>query len=622
MSCDVGREQHSSGLQKMELEEDGPILEHDLGGALERVGKITKERASAFFAQLDSNRDGRIHYSDLEGWFLSDSTLQGSKFLQKCKCPDGHSVSVFRPETDGWCCDDCGDDLETSRPVLQCSDCSGACWCIRCMVQTVDVPVIEKAFLSSIPAARKTTTAATSTASTRRAATQSLPPLQVFGDVDIAQTAGGGSSASRSTASPGADQDSHGEMPIKKYGRRRSSLDFMNEGKGTAAELQYIEELVGQLSNTRVQPRLDALGGLSGLVKDRRLATVVGDHMRALALQFERKGDKQVHLEVFNLLRRLAELGQAEEVGVYAYAFVNSLSDDDVVLTRKAAMLFCILAREGSAPMLTRYIPKLVECFERVEYTITAPLVALQEIADAGEGVAVAPVVTHLLSILLSLNSRCKGAACSVLAAIFRGGGGSAAYRTVVEESLDEQSKSNPDFDNAPLGMLLQIVRDDEDDDVRLLAAQALQSIVLFNEETVKLLRTRHSLLMFNCLGTLHGRNNREARSIISEALGLELSIPEGKNTASKYEDEGGPELCSICFTVGLRCRRGGAADAALRAQVPCSVHQRLVHLGDKVWPWAVLSTLSRHCPGRGRRHERVLRCIPDLYEEHCPAQL
>merc|ERR1712039_490556 len=81
-----------------------------------------------------------------------------------------------------------------------------------------------------------------------------------------------------------------------------------------------------------------------------------------------------------------------------------------------------------------------------------------------------------------------------------------------------------------------------------------------------------------------------EARSIISEILGLDLSRPTGKASASKYDDEGGPEACSICFTVGLRCQRGGPQ------MLPCGHTFHALCISD--WfSWEANCGRKRTCP-------------------------
>merc|ERR1712157_504612 len=108
--------------------------------------------------------------------------------------------------------------------------------------------------------------------------------------------------------------------------------------------------------------------------------------------------------------------------------------------------------------MITRYIPNLIECFERVKDRITAPLEALQAIADSGEAMAVAPAATRVQAMVLSMNSRGRMAACSLLTSIFRGGGGKSIYRAVIHSGHDDQIRSNSENDRSLLRALLLIV--------------------------------------------------------------------------------------------------------------------------------------------------------------------
>eukprot|EP00930_Biecheleria_cincta_P103958 TRINITY_DN96070_c0_g1_i1.p1 TRINITY_DN96070_c0_g1~~TRINITY_DN96070_c0_g1_i1.p1 ORF type:complete len:595 (-),score=78.83 TRINITY_DN96070_c0_g1_i1:138-1922(-) len=485
----------------------------------------TKSSSQALFLQLTSGES--LKYSDLESWFTS----QGAFEHMNCCCSDGHDLSPFEPESDGWCCEECGEDLHADQRVWRCKDCDGLCWCAQCIIETVDVKTLEKTLLNLLGGAKTDSVASSSTAST--AASSAAAESDV---ADSPQTANGSTPRlTDSTESPNAS-------PMKRY-RKRGTLDVLNEGKGTPAEEQYIQDLVSQLPSRHVDLQMGALGELQGFVKDRRLAAAVSEHMLALVSPFD-KSDTCFHSEMLTFLRCLVDHGQAETVASHSYAYVPCLAHGDLVVARKAAMLFCSIAREGSAELVTRYVPKLMECCERLNYSITAPLEALQAISDSGEALAVAPVLSRCLPKLRSGNVRNKTSICNLLGSVFAKGGGGPIYDLVAEDSAD-----------SPLGALLCLVRDEEDSDVCLAAALALQSIILFKEKTVALLKDRHSLLMFNCLGKLQGTLNREARSIIKEILGLDLSSHDGKET---LEGDDGTEVCAICFTVGLRCQRGG----------------------------------------------------------------
>lgn len=613
----MGDEDHVNNIfqvfRRWNWYESSPIVRDDVAVVLERVGKIDNATSNAFFRQVDTDRDGNISYPDLARWFLAHGNLRNSRLLHQCKCPDAHRLTDFKLEVDGWCCEECGEDLKISEEALRCNECGGVAWCTSCIVQQLDIFVLEKGFLGAIQAVGKkvvTMSSATvraddrSTASTR--ADDSSTASSSDRQADVA--------SSPAHESGDAVPDNFDIVRSKSSRRSLASLDILNEGKGTPAEEQYIQDLITQLACKRADAQLEAIEGLGCLVKDSRVAAAVSVHITKLIAPLEKSAEENpVTLELLGFLRRLADYGQAELVGLHAYAILPCLAKGEIVVARKAAVLCSSIAREGSATTLTRFVPNLVDCCERLRFRITAPLEALKEIAEAGEGAIVVPAAQRLQSRLLSMNSRNRGAVCNLISATCRGGGGDAICRSIMKESPGgkEDGETEDAEDDSLLRVLLLIVRDEEEEDVKLSAAQALQSIVLFSEQVITVLQSHHSLLMFNCLGTLRDKRQyeiREARKIVTEIFRMDAKssnrIADGKVIVrTEDDDDDSPELCCICCQVGLRCQLGGPKS------LPCGHTFHAQCIGD----WFTWET---DC-GRGRTCPLCRTIAPEDPEKH-----
>jgi hypothetical protein len=53
----------------------------------------------------------------------------------KLVCSDGHDLSCFSPQVDGFYCEECYIDLEEGKSCLRCIDCGGLTYCYECIRQ-------------------------------------------------------------------------------------------------------------------------------------------------------------------------------------------------------------------------------------------------------------------------------------------------------------------------------------------------------------------------------------------------------------------------------------------------------------------------------------------------------
>jgi len=134
-------------FRKWDVDTDGTISQHSMQTALKDVvADASEEAMHALFQHIDADANGSIEYEEFLNWLFFSGVPQG------CSCPDGHALRVYAPETDGWCCEECGDDLEVQQDALQCHECAGMCWCIKCAVQQSDVKVVEAFALAAVRA--------------------------------------------------------------------------------------------------------------------------------------------------------------------------------------------------------------------------------------------------------------------------------------------------------------------------------------------------------------------------------------------------------------------------------------------------------------------------------------
>merc|ERR1719487_1969643 len=63
-------------------------------------------------------------------------TAAGPEANAKPVCSEGHELRNFILQTDGFCCEECGNDLEEGGQCLRCDECGGSTFCYGCMGAT------------------------------------------------------------------------------------------------------------------------------------------------------------------------------------------------------------------------------------------------------------------------------------------------------------------------------------------------------------------------------------------------------------------------------------------------------------------------------------------------------
>lgn len=134
--------------QKWDWDKDGTISKEDLVQALEDVAV---EAVHAVFDQMDAQALGYVGYDQFANWLFCQVPLL-DKLLQECACSDGHGLNTFRPDVDGWCCEECSVDLDVGGLALQCQECGGMSFCIECTLQHSEVETVERIATAAVSA--------------------------------------------------------------------------------------------------------------------------------------------------------------------------------------------------------------------------------------------------------------------------------------------------------------------------------------------------------------------------------------------------------------------------------------------------------------------------------------
>jgi len=226
---------------------------------------------------------------------------------------------------------------------------------------------------------------------------------------------------------------------------------------------------------------------------------------------------------VLGTLRSLAEKKQAFRVGMHTYAVVPLLTDEDPATQRKAAALFRVIAEEGAAPMIARFVPSIMSGFEASQRNgapLLAPLDAITAIADSGEVAATAQIIDRIMATLQDDRPKIRASTCETLAAIARGGRKDFLKHlglTCTETNSGENGSTQPTL----FELLVTVALDDPDEAVRLAAATAMRCLPEADPDEISD-ADRRTLPLINRVQRLLGQRDGEVKDILCTVFGLE----------------------------------------------------------------------------------------------------
>jgi len=316
----------------------------------------------------------------------------------------------------------------------------------------------------------------------------------------------------------------------------------------TLAEERQIKQYNEDLKSRDVDLRLKAATQLGTFAAGDRLAEAVAEDLKQLLECLNPRESQSVRLAVLGTLRGLAEKKQAFRVSMHTYAVVPLLTDEDPAIQRKAASLFRVLAEEGAASTVARFVPSIMSGFEASQRNgnpLLAPLDALTAIAEAGEAAASAQVIERLVATLQDSHPKIRISTCSTLAAIARAG------RKDLLKHLGLTCVTRiSDLEPEPtlFELLVTVALDDLDQTVRVAAAEALRCLPEADPNEISDAE-RHSLPLINRVRSLVGEHHGEVKEILNTVFGLE----EGEACVICQRGIhllGGPEMlpCGHCF--------------------------------------------------------------------------
>ena len=283
--------------------------------------------------------------------------------------------------------------------------------------------------------------------------------------------------------------------------------------------------------------REKAAESVANLCKGENFAATLACNLKPVLRGLKPGERAPVKLAILGALRSLAEKGHAISVALHAYALQPCFKDEDIQVQRKVCALYRVLAEEGAATMVAQDVKSIMHCYEATQakgVPLAAPLDTLSAIAIAGEGAAVASVIEKLLANLKDGRPKIRKSTCATLGAIASGG----AQELLGSLGLCAEAQG-PGGQASLFEMLISLALDDNDDDVRLEAADALKSLPEVDPDKCDQTRERFPQLVkrlrFRPFRHCHGRKG-EAIKKVCHAIGLE--------SEHEAEEEG---FCAIC---------------------------------------------------------------------------
>lgn len=326
-------------------------------------------------------------------------------------------------------------------------------------------------------------------------------------------------------------------------GLHRASSSIWENTRPETKEQKLVRELLEQLERKDADARVAALQTLGRMVSQPSMAPLVVKHCSAVVRCLE-DSEVSVRSAALRSLRCMAEHGESGAVALHCRAIIACLKDEEVVLRSKTAALCRVLAEEGGATLLAHHVPDLLACFERS--SLVTPLDALRAIVDAGEVRVVSHGISKIVGALESPSVTVRVAACDALAAIGREGGGELLRRLRFIELAD--SMAGNEESRPLLEALTSLVHAEAERTTRLAAARALQSIAEADEESARILRSKHSYRLVQVMCWSSTRRDNALTDALAAILGSKEEGPDADEAGESDSDaEGGEEDCVIC---------------------------------------------------------------------------
>ena len=307
---------------------------------------------------------------------------------------------------------------------------------------------------------------------------------------------------------------------------------------------QTLDRLCTDLTSRETGVRQKAAESLDNSCKVDSFALALAGNIQPVLCGLKPNESVPVKLAILGALRSLAEKGHAPLVALHSKALLQCLKDESAVVQRKVSALYRVLAEEGAASAVAQDVKSLMQCFEATQEKgapLVAPLDALSSIAIAGEGAAVASVIEPLLRNLKDSRPKIRLSTCTTLGAIASGG----AKELLGSLGLCPEAKGSG-HQVTLFEMLVCTALDDNDDDVRLEAADALRCLPEADPDTCDDTRQKFPQLVQRLRAKPYGdRKGRKGKAIkiISDAMGVTCEFGEGEEASQT----GTLTLCAIC---------------------------------------------------------------------------
>lgn len=121
----------------------GCMSRAELSRALSAELALSADELDALMLHIGTGGDHLINADEFTRWLASSHPPHTTGVQGALCCADGHHLAPFAPDLDGWCCEECGEDLAAGQPSLQCAECAGQAFCTLCALRQSDAGFVE-----------------------------------------------------------------------------------------------------------------------------------------------------------------------------------------------------------------------------------------------------------------------------------------------------------------------------------------------------------------------------------------------------------------------------------------------------------------------------------------------